>query len=477
MVSKAGVGTIAAGVAKAHADVILVAGYDGGTGASPISSVKHAGLPWELGLSEAHQTLVRNKLRSRVVLQTDGQLKTGRDLAIAALLGAEEWGVATAALVAGGCIMMRKCHLNTCPVGVATQDPELRKLFSGKPEHVVNLFRFMAEELREIMAELGFRTINEMVGRVQFLKVKDNLTNWKAKKVDLSGLLHPVTNAKGLTLYNSEKQDHGMDEILDWKLWETAKPALEDKTPVFASYDVKNTDRTLGTLLSNEISKIYGSAGLPDNTINYKFKGSAGQSFGAFTTKGISFELEGEANDYVGKGLSGAQLAIYPSDKANFTAADNIIVGNVALYGATSGEAFIHGMAGERFAVRNSGATTVVEGIGDHGCEYMTGGRALILGKTGRNFAAGMSGGIAWVYDPEHTFAENCNMEMVDLDPLSIKDEEEILTLLRKHIQLTGSQVAQELLNSWKDAAGKFVKVYPREYKKVLEKLEYQAVS
>jgi len=316
-----------------------------------------------------------------------------------------------------------------------------------------------------------------MVGRVQFLKVKDNLTNWKAKKVDLSGLLHPVTNAKGLTLYNSEKQDHGMDEILDWKLWETAKPALEDKTPVFASYDVKNTDRTLGTLLSNEISKIYGSAGLPDNTINYKFKGSAGQSFGAFTTKGISFELEGEANDYVGKGLSGAQLAIYPSDKANFTAADNIIVGNVALYGATSGEAFIHGMAGERFAVRNSGATTVVEGIGDHGCEYMTGGRALILGKTGRNFAAGMSGGIAWVYDPEHTFAENCNMEMVDLDPLSIKDEEEILTLLRKHIQLTGSQVAQELLNGWKDAAGKFVKVYPREYKKVLEKLEYQAVS
>lgn len=477
LVSKAGVGTIAAGVAKAHADVILIAGYDGGTGASPISSVKHAGLPWELGLSEAHQTLVRNKLRSRVVLQTDGQLKTGRDLAIAALLGAEEWGVATAALVAGGCIMMRKCHLNTCPVGVATQDPELRKLFSGKPEHVVNLFRFMAEELREIMAELGFRTINEMVGRVQFLKVKDNLTNWKAKKVDLSGLLHPVTNAKGLTLYNSEQQDHGMSEILDWKLLEASKAALEDKTPVFASYDVKNTDRTIGTLLSNEISKIYGSAALPDNTINIKFKGSAGQSFGAFTTKGISFELEGEANDYVGKGLSGAQLAIYPSEKAKFAAAENIIVGNVALYGATSGEVFIHGMAGERFAVRNSGATTVVEGIGDHGCEYMTGGRALILGETGRNFAAGMSGGIAWVYNPNGSFAENCNTEMVDLDPLSIKDEEDILTLLRKHIQLTGSQVAQELLNNWKEASGKFVKVYPKEYKKVLEKLEYQAVS
>ena len=477
LVSKAGVGTIAAGVAKAHADVILIAGYDGGTGASPISSVKHAGLPWELGLSEAHQTLVRNKLRSRVVLQTDGQLKTGRDLAIAALLGAEEWGVATAALVAGGCIMMRKCHLNTCPVGVATQDPELRKLFSGKPEHVVNLFRFMAEELREIMAELGFRTINEMVGRVQFLKVKDNLTNWKAKKVDLSGLLHPVTNAKGLTLYNSEQQDHGMSEILDWKLLEASKVALEDKTPVFASYDVKNTDRTIGTLLSNEISKIYGSAALPDNTINIKFKGSAGQSFGAFTTKGISFELEGEANDYVGKGLSGAQLAIYPAENAKFAAAENIIVGNVALYGATSGEVFIHGMAGERFAVRNSGATTVVEGIGDHGCEYMTGGRALILGETGRNFAAGMSGGIAWVYNPNGTFAENCNTEMVDLDPLSLKDEEQIMLLLRKHVSLTGSKLAQSMLKNWDKVSSNFIKVYPKEYKKVIEKLEYQTIS
>src|SRR6195952_2882136 len=349
LVSKAGVGTIAAGVAKAKADVILIAGYDGGTGASPISSVKHAGLPWELGLSEAHQTLVRNKLRSRVVLQTDGQLKTGRDLAIATLMGAEEWGVATAALVAGGCIMMRKCHLNTCPVGVATQDPELRKLFTGKPEHIVNLFRFMAEEMREIMAELGFRTINEMVGRVQFLKVKDGLQNWKAQKIDLSGILHPVNNPKDVTLYNSEKQDHGMDAILDWKLLEAAKAALEDKTPVFASFDVRNVDRTIGTLLSNEISKKYGSAGLPDNTINYKFKGSAGQSFGAFATKGISFELEGEANDYVGKGLSGAQLAIYPSEKATFTPEDNIIIGNVALYGATSGEVFIRGMAGDQF--------------------------------------------------------------------------------------------------------------------------------
>ncbi|BAU53672.1 glutamate synthase large subunit [Mucilaginibacter gotjawali] len=477
LVSKAGVGTIAAGVAKAHADVILIAGYDGGTGASPISSIKHAGLPWELGLTEAHQTLVRNKLRSRVVLQTDGQLKTGRDLAIACLMGAEEWGVATAALVAGGCIMMRKCHLNTCPVGVATQDPELRKLFSGKPEHIVNLFRFLAEELREIMAELGFRTINEMVGRVQFLKVKDGLTNWKAKKIDLSGILQPVNHPKEMTLYNSEKQDHGMDAILDWQLLEAAKLALEDKTPVFAEFDVKNVDRTIGTLLSNEISKIYGSVGLPDNTINYKFKGSAGQSFGAFATKGISFELEGEANDYVGKGLSGAQLAIYPSAKATFTPEDNIIIGNVALYGATSGEVFIRGMAGERFAVRNSGATTVVEGIGDHGCEYMTGGLALILGETGRNFAAGMSGGIAWVYNPNNTFAENCNQEMVDLDPLSPKDEEQIIALLHKHIHLTGSEVAKQLLANWKEASLQFVKVYPREYKKVLEKLQYQTIG
>jgi len=477
LVSKAGVGTIAAGVAKAHADVILIAGYDGGTGASPISSIKHAGLPWELGLAEAHQTLVRNKLRSRVVLQTDGQLKTGRDIAIATLMGAEEWGVATAALVAGGCIMMRKCHLNTCPVGVATQDPELRKLFSGKPEHIVNLFRFLAEELREIMADLGFRTINDMVGRVQFLKVRDNIKNWKAKKIDLSGILHPVTNPRGVTLYNSEKQDHGMDEILDWKLLDAAKPAIDDQSPVFASFDVKNTDRTIGTMLSNEISKKYGSAGLPDNTINFKFKGSAGQSFGAFTTKGLSFELEGEANDYVGKGLSGAQLAIYPSAKAKFAPEENIIIGNVALYGATSGEVFIRGMAGERFAVRNSGATAVVEGTGDHCCEYMTGGRALILGKTGRNFAAGMSGGIAWVYDVDGEFAENCNTEMVDLDPLSPQDEEQVITLLRKHVQLTGSKVAQDMLDTWQVVLTKFIKVFPKEYKKVLLKKQYQATN
>jgi glutamate synthase (NADPH/NADH) large chain len=468
LVSKAGVGTIAAGVAKAHADVILIAGYDGGTGASPISSVKHAGLPWELGLAEAHQTLVKNKLRSRVVLQADGQLKTGRDLAIAALLGAEEWGVATAALVAGGCIMMRKCHLNTCPVGVATQDPELRKLFSGKPEHVVNLFHFMAEELREIMAELGFRTINEMVGRVQFLKMKDGITHWKAKKLDFSAILYPMAYPKGMTLYNSESQNHGMDDIIDWKLLAKAKPALESKIPVFGSFELKNTDRTVGTLLSNEIAKIYGSVGLPDNTINYKFNGSAGQSFGAFAAKGISFELEGEANDYVGKGLSGAQIAIYPHKESAFIPEDNIIIGNVVLYGATSGELFVRGQAGERFAVRNSGATAVVEGIGDHGCEYMTGGKALIIGKTGRNFAAGMSGGIAWIYDIDGDFVDNCNQEMVDLDPLSPQDEEQIIKLLRKHHQLTQSSVAQFLIDNWGNESAKFIKVFPKEYKKVL---------
>jgi len=468
LVSKAGVGTIAAGVAKAHADVILIAGYDGGTGASPISSIKHAGLPWELGLAESHQTLVKNGLRSRVVLQTDGQLKTGRDLAIATLLGAEEWGVATAALVAGGCIMMRKCHLNTCPVGVATQDPELRKLFSGKPEDIVNLFRFLAEELREVMAELGFRTINEMVGRAQFLKKRENIEHWKINKLDLSRILHVAHSRTGDTLYQTEQQDHGLDMILDWGLVKQARKALDSKTPVFGTFNVKNTDRTIGTLLSNEVSKIYGGEGLPDNTINYKFIGSAGQSFGAFAAKGLSFELEGEANDYVGKGLSGAQLAIYPHQDSPRVSHEHIIIGNVALYGATSGHLFVCGQAGERFAVRNSGATAVVEGVGDHGCEYMTGGRALILGATGRNFAAGMSGGIAWIYDLEGTFRDNCNTEMVDLDPLETEDETAITALLKRHIHLTGSKRATQLLTNWKTERVRFIKVFPREYKNVL---------
>ncbi|KGE15241.1 glutamate synthase large subunit [Sphingobacterium deserti] len=470
LVSKAGVGTIAAGVAKAHADVILIAGYDGGTGASPISSIKHAGLPWELGLAEAHQTLVQNKLRSRVVLQADGQMKTGRDIVIATLLGAEEWGVATAALIAGGCIMMRKCHLNTCPVGVATQDPELQKLFSGKPEDIVNLFRFLAEEIREIMAQLGFRTINEMVGRAQFLKKRENIDHWKASKIDFSKVLYVARNEPSESLYNTQEQDHGMSMILDWGLLKQAKSALDTKTPAFGTFKVKNTDRTIGTMLSNEISKVYGAEGLPDNTINFKFEGSAGQSFGAFGAKGLSFELEGEANDYVGKGLSGAQLAIYPTEDSPLTAHDNIIIGNVALYGATSGHLFINGMAGERFAVRNSGATAVVEGIGDHGCEYMTGGRALILGPTGRNFAAGMSGGIAWIYDISGTFRDNCNQEMVDLDPLDTEDENAIIALLKRHINLTNSERANYILQDWANERSRFIKVFPREYKNVLRK-------
>ncbi|AIM35857.1 glutamate synthase [Sphingobacterium sp. ML3W] len=468
LVSKAGVGTIAAGVAKAHADVILIAGFDGGTGASPISSTKHAGLPWELGLAEAHQTLVKNKLRSRIVLQADGQVKTGRDIVVATLLGAEEWGVSTAALIAGGCIMMRKCHLNTCPVGVATQDPELRKLFTGKPEDIVNLFRFMAEEIRETMAELGFRTINEMVGKAQFLKKRENIDHWKASKIDFSGILYVEPNDSDQSLYNTEEQDHGMGMILDWGLLTQAKQALENKTPVFGTFLVKNTDRTIGTLLSNEISKKYGSVGLPDNTINYKFEGSAGQSFGAFSTKGLSFELEGEANDYVGKGLSGAQLAIYPKAESILVPHENIIIGNVALFGATSGHLFINGQAGERFAVRNSGATAVVEGVGDHGCEYMTGGRALILGETGRNFGAGMSGGIAWVYNPLGTFRENCNTEMIDLDPLEQEDEMAIIALLKRHISLTSSIIAQDILENWTTKKVSFIKVFPKEYKQVL---------
>ncbi|MBX0289163.1 glutamate synthase large subunit [Hymenobacter sp. HSC-4F20] len=477
LVSKAGVGTIAAGVAKAHADVILVAGYDGGTGASPMSSIRHAGLPWELGLAEAHQTLVRNQLRSRVVLQTDGQLKTGRDLAIATLLGAEEWGVATAALVAGGCVMMRKCHLNTCPVGVATQDPELRRLFSGKPEHIVNLFRFMAEELREIMAALGFRTVNEMVGRAQFLKPRPNIQHWKARHLDLRDLLYLTSPEAGSTLHHSEEQDHGLSHILDWQLLQHAQPALDYQQPVQAEFAVQNTDRTVGTLLSNEITKRYHAAGLPAHTIKYTFRGAAGQSFGAFSVRGLSFRLEGEANDYVGKGLSGARLIIYPTPDGNFVPEQNIIIGNVALYGATSGELFVRGQAGERFAVRNSGATAVVEGVGDHGCEYMTGGRALILGRTGRNFAAGMSGGIAWVYDADGSFPANCNPEMVELDPLDAEDEAQIQDLLRQHAELTGSQLAAFLLSNWPEEAGKFVKVFPSEYKKVLQKARYETVQ
>ncbi len=475
LVSKAGVGTIAAGVAKAKADVILISGNDGGTGASPISSIKHAGLPWELGLAEAHQTLVKNKLRSRVVLQTDGQIKTGKDIAIATLLGAEEWGVATAALVTEGCIMMRKCHLNTCPVGIATQDPELRSRFSGNADHIVNLFKFLTEEFREIMAQLGFRTVNEMVGQVDCLEMRENIGHWKYKNLDLSPILYKEPASIYTGLFNSEKQDHELEKVLDWQLMTAAKPALEEQKKVTGTFAIKNIDRTTGTILSNEISKRYQSVGLPDETIHFKFVGTAGQSFGAFNTKGVTLELEGDANDYFGKGLSGAKLIIYPSLKSTFIPEDNIIIGNTAFYGATDGQAYIRGKAGERFAVRNSGAVAVVEGVGDHGCEYMTGGKVVILGDTGRNFAAGMSGGIAYVYDVKGSFNEHCNKEMVDLDPVLDGDKEDLFNMISNHLKYTGSSVAKFVIDDFENQLKNFIKVFPKDYKRVLAKNQLNA--
>jgi glutamate synthase (NADPH/NADH) large chain len=477
LVSKAGVGTIAAGVAKAKADVILIAGFDGGTGASPISSIRHAGLPWEMGLAETHQTLVKNKLRSRVVVQADGQLRTGRDIAIATLLGAEEWGIATAALVVEGCIMMRKCHENTCPVGVATQNPELRKRFSGNPDHVVNYFKMVVQELREIMAELGFKTVDEMVGQVDSLEARSDIKHWKYGKLDLSPVLYKEPNSLYTGLHKSEEQDHGLQLQLDWRLLEAAKPAFEKSEKVFESFRILNTDRTVGTILSNEISKLYASEGLPDDTIHFKFTGTAGQSFGAYNTKGITLELEGVANDYVGKGLSGARLVVYPSSQAGFVPEENIIVGNVAFYGATSGSAYIRGKAGERFCVRNSGVHAVVEGVGDHGCEYMTGGRVVVLGDTGRNFAAGMSGGIAYVYDVKGNFASMCNKEMVDLDPVSNDDVDELKTMIENHFKNTKSTVAKFILDDFENQLKNFVKVFPRDYKKVLQLKKGAAVK
>ncbi|HKB44502.1 MAG TPA: glutamate synthase large subunit [Chitinophagaceae bacterium] len=468
LVSKAGVGTIAAGVTKAKADVVLIAGHDGGTGASPVSSIKHAGLPWELGLAETHQTLVKNKLRSRVVVQTDGQLKTGRDIAIAALLGAEEWGIASAALVVEGCIMMRKCHMNTCPVGVATQDPVLRKRFAGNPDHVVNFFKFIVRELREIMADLGFKTVNEMIGQVENLEPRENISHWKFNKLDLSPVLYKEPASPYTGLYKMEEQDHEINEVLDWKLLEAAQPAIEKQEKVNATFKIKNTDRTLGTILSNEITKKYHAAGLPEDTIHFRLSGTAGQSFGAFNTKGITLELEGDANDYFGKGLSGARLIIYPPKKALYVPEENIIIGNVAFYGATSGEAFIRGKAGERFGVRNSGANIVVEGVGDHGCEYMTGGKAIILGDTGRNFAAGMSGGLAFVYDVKGNFAANCNKEMIDLDECDLHDKNDLYSLIQKHFEYTGSTVARFILDDFDNQLKNFVKVFPKDYKKAI---------
>ena len=469
LVSKAGVGTIAAGVAKAKSDVILISGFDGGTGASPISSIKHAGLPWELGLAETHQTLVKNKLRSRVIVQADGQMKTGRDIAMATLLGAEEWGVATAALVVEGCIMMRKCHLNTCPVGVATQDPELRKRFNGAAEYVVNFIKFITQELREIMAELGYKTINEMVGQVENLTQKKEIRHWKYKHLDLSPILYREPSSRYTGLYHQESQDHGLEDVLDWKLLAAAKPALDLGEKVSAAFQIRNIDRTTGTILSNEITKKYRAAGLPDDTIHFKYKGTAGQSFAAFNTNGLTHELEGDANDYFGKGLSGAKLIIYPDSKSTFVPEMNIIIGNVAFYGATSGKAFIRGKAGERFCVRNSGVEAVVEGVGDHGCEYMTGGKAVILGETGRNFAAGMSGGIAYVYDVKGVFPGNCNKEMVDLDPVEDESATELRNMITEHYQYTGSTVAKFILDDFENQLKHFIKVFPKDYKKALE--------
>lgn len=464
LVSLTGVGTIAAGVAKGFADAILISGGDGGTGASPLSSIRHAGLPWEIGLAEAQQTLVKNRLRSRVVLQSDGKMLTGRDIAVATLLGAEEWGVSTAALITEGCIMMRKCHLNTCPVGIATQDERLRKLFTGDPEHVINLFRFLAQELREIMAQLGFRTIHEMVGQSHMLKQNKKI---EARGIDLGPLLYyPETSD---TRYNSRKQQDLLKGALDYRIWDDSKEEVEAHEVATYDYDIANTDRSTGAILSSIISRKYGGDGLPDNLIKVKFRGSAGQSFGAFLAKGVKFTLEGDANDYVGKGLSGGRIIIHPRRGVKFHARENTIIGNVALYGASKGEVYINGIAGERFAVRNSGAVAVVEGVGDHGCEYMTGGTVLVLGSTGKNFAAGMSGGIAYVMDSEGTLRDNCNTEMVMFDSINDEDVAMVRYLIINHLRHTASSLAQELLLDWNRYMNHLVKVIPMKYKEILE--------
>ena len=467
LVAEVGVGTVAAGVSKAHADVVLISGHDGGTGASPLTSIKHAGIPWELGLAETQQVLLLNRLRDRIVVQVDGQLKTGRDVVIAALLGAEEFGFATTALVVSGCIMMRVCHLNTCPVGVATQDPELRKKFDGKPEFVENYFRFVAEDVRELMAQLGFRTMDEMIGRADCLETKPAVDHWKAKGVDLSKILYQPELPEGASRRAVQLQDHGLDRALDNQLISLAAAALESQQPVEIEIPIRNVNRTVGTMLGYELTKRYGGNGLPDDTVRIQFTGTGGQSFGAFVPRGMTMRLEGDSNDYVGKGLSGGKLIVYPPRTATFAAEDNVIIGNVALYGATSGEAYFRGIAGERFAVRNSGARAVVEGVGDHACEYMTGGRVAVLGRTGRNFAAGMSGGIAYVYDPADNFRSRCNREMVELEDLDADDASEVSDMLRNHVRETGSTLADALLKDWDVACSRFVKVIPRDYKRV----------
>jgi glutamate synthase (NADPH/NADH) large chain len=472
LVSENGVGTVAAGVSKAHADVVLISGHDGGTGATPLTSMKHAGAPWELGLAETQQTLLLNGLRDRIVVQVDGQMKTGRDVMIAALLGAEEFGFATAPLVVTGCIMMRVCHLDTCPVGVATQNPVLRERFTGKPEFVENFFMFIAEEVREYMAQLGFRTLNEAVGQVNALDTTLARAHWKAHKLDLTPVLHePESPFMNQDLYCSSSQDHGLDKALDQQLIVMSREALDSGTPVRFSTTISNVNRTVGTMLGHEVTKAYGGQGLPDGTIDITFDGSAGNSFGAFVPKGITLRVYGDANDYVGKGLSGGRIVVRPSDNApqNYVAEDNIIGGNVALFGATSGQAFLRGVVGERFAVRNSGAHAVVEGVGDHGCEYMTGGKVVVLGRTGRNFAAGMSGGVAYVYDPDGALPGNLNTEMVQLEGLDEDDLDWLYGMIQSHVDNTDSTVGQRILSDWASEQRHFAKVMPLDYKRVLQ--------
>jgi glutamate synthase (NADPH/NADH) large chain len=464
LVSEVGVGTVAAGVSKAHADVVLISGHDGGTGAAPLTSLKHAGAPWELGLAETQQTLLRNKLRDRIVVQADGQLKTGRDVIIAALLGAEEFGFASAPLVVSGCIMMRVCHLDTCPVGVATQNPELRARFSGKPEFVVNFFEFIAEEVREYLAKLGVRTLEEIIGRVDLLDAVLAVEHWKAAGLDLAPVLYQPPLAEGAAARCTTSQDHGLDKALDHTLIQLAEGALEEGRPVRLDLPIRNVNRTVGTMLGYEVTRRWGGEGLPDDTIDISFRGSAGQSFGAFLPRGITLRLDGDANDYVAKGLSGGRVVVRPSSEATFAAEEQVIAGNVIGYGATSGEIFLRGLVGERFCVRNSGALAVTEGVGDHGCEYMTGGRVVILGPVGRNFAAGMSGGIAYVLDLKR---HRVNSEMVDLDPVDAEDDAKFLRdVVERHYALTGSAVAARLLSDWD--TGRFTKVMPQDYKRVL---------
>ena len=465
LVAEVGVGTVAAGVSKAHADVVLVSGHDGGTGAAPLTSIKHAGAPWELGLAETQQTLLRNGLRDRIVVQADGQLKTGRDVLVAALLGAEEFGFASAPLVVSGCVMMRVCHLDTCPVGVATQNPELRKRFTGRPEFVINFFEFIAQEVREHLAALGFRTLGEAIGRADLLDTARAVGHWKAAGLDLAPVLHMPSLPDGAARHRTTGQDHGLDRALDHTLIQLAEGALQDGTPVVLDLPVRNVNRTVGTMLGYEVTRRWGAKGLPDDTIHVRCEGSAGQSFGAFLPRGITLRLAGDANDYLGKGLSGGRLIVAPDPAATFAAEEQIIAGNVIGYGATGGEMFLRGIVGERFCVRNSGATAVAEGTGDHGCEYMTGGTAVVLGRIGRNFAAGMSGGIAYLLDPD---LGRVNAQMVDLESLDAGDAALLRELVERHRVETGSAVAAALLADWEPALARFVKVMPKDYKRVL---------